>query len=71
LPTLVAPDKIYTSTDEVVKYIIKNASKKSGKPSGTDLIEKLHKQFLDPNFSLVASVNASHTKRIYPADVLF
>ncbi|KAF8508722.1 hypothetical protein BU17DRAFT_99541 [Hysterangium stoloniferum] len=55
LPTLATPDKTYKSTADVVKYIIESASKAPGRPSGTDLIDKLHDSSLDPNFSMFAS----------------
>ena len=57
LPTLVADGKVYKSTVEVVNYLLDNAPKPAGKASGTDLIEQVHRDDIDPNFALLLSVS--------------
>ncbi|KAI5122581.1 hypothetical protein M0805_004798 [Coniferiporia weirii] len=57
LPTLAANGKTYTSTVEVISYLIANAPKQPGKPSGTDLVKRIHEDDIDPNFALLLSRN--------------
>jgi len=55
LPSLVADGKAYTSTDEVIKYLVANAPKKV--TPGTSFITRIHGDDLDPNFPLLATRN--------------
>jgi len=59
LPTLATPGKIYTTTAEVVRYLVENAPKPAGASSDTDLIENLHVASIDPNFSMLSTVSVS------------
>ncbi|KAF8586905.1 hypothetical protein K439DRAFT_1552213 [Ramaria rubella] len=55
LPTLSTPEGTYTSTKEVLRYLLQNAPKAGGKSSHTHLISKLHSTAIDPNFSMLAA----------------
>ncbi|KAH8120122.1 hypothetical protein DFH11DRAFT_1558459 [Phellopilus nigrolimitatus] len=55
LPTLTANGTTYTNTVDVISYLIKNAPKPVGKPSGTDLVKLIHEDSIDPNFALLLS----------------
>jgi len=57
LPTLTADGKAYTSTIDVVRYLIQNAPVAPGKPSGTDLVKRIHDDDIDPNFALLLARN--------------
>jgi len=57
LPTLSVGGNTYKSTKEVVKYLIDHAPNPAGKPSGTDLIEKVHDIKVDPNFAFLLTRN--------------
>jgi len=61
LPTLVEPNghTIHGTTKSVIEYLIKHAPKAdlAGKPSGTDLIHKLHSEAVDPNFAFLSFRN--------------
>ncbi|KAI0374241.1 hypothetical protein BV20DRAFT_961349 [Pilatotrama ljubarskyi] len=52
LPTLVADGEAYTSTKDVVHYLIEHAPKKGVAP-GTAFIETIHEERLDPNAPLL------------------
>ena len=56
LPTLATSKRVYTSTTEVLRYLIDNAPKPGGKPSRTNLVERLHSPDIDPNFSMLSAV---------------
>ncbi|KAF8524230.1 hypothetical protein JB92DRAFT_2827121 [Gautieria morchelliformis] len=62
LPTLATSKKIYTSTAEVVRYLIDHAPRPAGKPSGTDLLEILHGAAIDPNFSMLSARSEAELK---------
>jgi len=53
LPTLTADGKTYTSTVEVIDYLVKHAKRSPGKSSGTDLVKRIHEDDIDPNFALL------------------
>ncbi|OCB86108.1 hypothetical protein A7U60_g6695 [Sanghuangporus baumii] len=57
LPTLTVGDKAYTSTEEVVDYLIDNAPKPVKKATGSekDIIARIHQDDIDPNFALLLS----------------
>ncbi|KAI0936260.1 hypothetical protein AcV5_004443 [Taiwanofungus camphoratus] len=55
LPTLEADGKVYTSTEEVVSYLVKNAPKKV--TPGSAFIKKIHEDKYDPNFPLLLTRN--------------
>jgi len=59
LPTLVFPDdqKTLTDTKSTVAYLISHARKPAGKPSGTDFVERIHADGVDPNVALLATRN--------------
>ncbi|KAL0061343.1 hypothetical protein AAF712_011860 [Marasmius tenuissimus] len=56
LPTLEADGQIYTSTFEVVQYLIKRSGK-DVKPGHRELLDKIHEGRLNPNFALLLSKN--------------
>ncbi|TBU35169.1 hypothetical protein BD309DRAFT_977667 [Dichomitus squalens] len=60
LPTLAADGKTYTSTKEVVSYLVANAPKKVAK--GTTFIDKIHEEKYDPNAPLLLSRNEEELK---------
>jgi len=53
LPTLTADGKTYASTIDVTKYLIDHAPKPASKPSGTNLVVRIHEADIDPNFALL------------------
>ena len=60
LPTLATSNKVYTSTTDVLRYLIDNAPKPGGKSSRTDLVKILHSPNIDPNFSMLSAVCIVH-----------
>lgn len=60
LPTLNANGKVYTTTADVISYLVQNAPKSVGKSSGTGLIKRIHEDDVDPNFALLLSVSSPH-----------
>ena len=71
LPTLVADGKSYTSTKDVISYLVETAPKKVAK--GTAFIDKVHDDHYDPNSPLLLAVRALHLRHRepYPGGVLF
>jgi len=53
---------VYKTTTEVVEYLVNNAPEPSGKPSGSDLVKRVHDDDLDPNFALLLSRNDNEMK---------
>ncbi|KAK7015877.1 hypothetical protein VNI00_019019 [Paramarasmius palmivorus] len=60
LPTLEANGKAYTSTKDVIAYLVENASRPVKK--GTKLIDIIHEDRLDPNFAFLLSRNEEELK---------
>jgi hypothetical protein len=56
LPALVHNGKSYTSTAEVVDYLVSISSKKVA--PATSITTVVHEDNIDPNFALVASVSS-------------
>ncbi|KAJ8091602.1 hypothetical protein PM082_020832 [Marasmius tenuissimus] len=61
LPTLEADGQIYTSTFEVVQYLIKRSGK-DVKPGHRELLDKIHEGRLNPNFALLLSRSEEERK---------
>jgi len=57
LPTLVLPNETLKDTKSSVAYLIANASSPVGKPSGTDFVDRIHADAVDPNVALLATRN--------------
>ncbi|KAL0575773.1 hypothetical protein V5O48_006192 [Marasmius crinis-equi] len=66
LPTLEADGKLYTSTKDVIRYIIELSGKDVR--AGSSLIDAIHGQRLDPNFAL--HLSRSEEERKVKADGL-
>ncbi|KAI0757069.1 hypothetical protein C8Q80DRAFT_1215807 [Daedaleopsis nitida] len=60
LPTLVADEKAYTSTKDVISYLGEHASKKVAK--GTAFIDKVHEEKYDPNLPMLLARNEEELK---------
>uniref|UniRef100_A0A0W0GBG9 GST N-terminal domain-containing protein n=1 Tax=Moniliophthora roreri TaxID=221103 RepID=A0A0W0GBG9_MONRR len=60
LPTLEADGKAYTTTKDVVAYLVENASRPVKR--GTSLIDIIHEDRLDPNLALLLSRNDEELK---------
>ncbi|EEB95385.1 hypothetical protein MPER_05655 [Moniliophthora perniciosa FA553] len=60
LPTLEADGKAYTSTKDVITYLVENASRPVKR--GTSFIDVIHEDKLDPNFALLLSRNDDELK---------
>jgi glutathione S-transferase len=58
LPTLEAGGKVYTSTEDVTGYLVKNAPTKV-KGGNSKLIQKIHEDKYDPNFALLFARDAA------------
>ncbi|KAI0778110.1 hypothetical protein BD413DRAFT_99681 [Trametes elegans] len=61
LPTIVADGKAYTSTKDVVRYVIEHAPKQGVAP-GTAFIDTIHEDKLDPNAPLLLARNDEELK---------
>ncbi|KAF8741697.1 Glutathione S-transferase, N-terminal domain, partial [Rhizoctonia solani] len=57
LPTLATTDKIYTDTTGSVEWIVLNAPTPGAKSSHQDVIVAVHRDNIDPNFSLLSARN--------------
>ncbi|KAH9944447.1 uncharacterized protein BXZ73DRAFT_87343 [Epithele typhae] len=62
LPTLVADGKAYTSTKQVIKYLIEHAPRKAAK--GTALRDTLQEAQLDPNAPMLLARNDEQLKAL-------
>ncbi|KAJ7642027.1 hypothetical protein FB45DRAFT_786155 [Roridomyces roridus] len=56
-PTLEADGKVYTSTADVISYLIQNAPRKPGREATVAIIEAIHDDEYDPNFVLLSARN--------------
>ncbi|KAG8714577.1 hypothetical protein FRC08_011725 [Ceratobasidium sp. 394] len=55
LPTLVTPEKVYTSTNDCVEWLVLHAPTPSTKSTHQDVITAVHRENIDPNFSLLSA----------------
>ena len=59
LPALQAEGQVFTDTESVTRWLVKNAPKKVA--PGTPFIGKLHEDQYDPNFPLLLIVSRQVT----------
>ncbi|KAJ7610500.1 hypothetical protein FB45DRAFT_1038066 [Roridomyces roridus] len=63
-PTLEADGKVYTSTADVISYLVQNAPRKTSREATNAIIEAIHDDEYDPNFlSLGARNETELTKK--------
>jgi len=62
LPVLETGDATLTDTKSTVHWLVTNAPKPAGKSSGTNFIDRIHEDAVDPNFALLSARNEEELK---------